>query len=100
MIDFWELTGRLFLMDPNTRSSEIYDHATGLLPLQADGSILNGHLNTPTLPFPVNGFYNQLRSYFSQKYTGTDQMLSPVISMFALGEIGVMFFTQDFRNAF
>jgi hypothetical protein len=100
MIDFWELTGRLMLMDPATRKHDFYDPTTGMLPLQADGCILLGYAHSTGLAFPIAGFYNALRDYFTLRYTGADQIYSPAISMFALGEVGVLFFNQDARDAF
>jgi hypothetical protein len=97
MIDFWELSGRLLLMDPNKRKQDIY---TTLLPIQSDGCILLGHAQTATLPFPILGFYNAMRKFFADTYKGADLIYSPVISMFALGEIGTMFFNQPFRDLF
>ncbi len=99
MIDFWELAGRLVLMDKATRTKEIY---TDRLPLQADGSILNGFREKSGLPLPVPGFYNQMRAFYMDRYSkgGKLAFRSPVISMFALGESGVMFFTQPFRDLF
>jgi hypothetical protein len=97
MIDFWELSGRLLLMDPTKRQQDIY---TTLLPIQSDGCILLGSANAATLPFPIPGFYNAMRAYFAQNYTGTNAIYSPVTSMFALGEIGTMFFNQPFRDLF
>jgi hypothetical protein len=97
MMDFWELSGRLLLMDPNRRKQDIY---TNLLPVQSDGCILLGHSITATLPFSIPGFYNALRTFFTQTYTGANTIYSPVISMFALGEIGTMFFNQPFRDLF
>jgi hypothetical protein len=100
MIDFWELSGRLMLMDPRTRDRDIYNSSTGILPIQSDGCILLGHADTPLLPFPIEAFYDRLRDYFATRYTGADKLLCPVVSMFALGEIGVMFFNQPFRDLF
>lgn len=100
MIDFWEIAGRLLLMDPVTRNRDLYDANTGILPIQAGGCILAGHCNTPTLPFPIQSFYDRLRDYLSRRYAGADKLFSPAISMFALGESGVMFFNQPFRDLF
>jgi hypothetical protein len=97
MIDFWELAGRLMLMDPVTRQQQIY---TTLLPLQADGSILDGHAKTAGLPFPIATFYNRTRDFYTARYSGADKLYAPAISMFALGETGLMFFNQDFRDVF
>jgi hypothetical protein len=97
MIDFWELSGRLLLMDPNKRKQDIY---TNLLPIQSDGCILLGSAQSTTLPFSIPGFYNAMRDFFTQNYTGANAIYSPVISMFALGEIGTMFFNQPFRDLF
>jgi hypothetical protein len=97
MLDFWELSGRLLLMDPTQRQQKIY---TNLLPIQGDGCILLGHAQTALLPFPIPGFYNAVRTFFAQTYTGANAIYSPVISMFALGEIGTMFFNQPFRDLF
>jgi len=96
MIDFWELAGRLMLMDPTQRKNDIY---TTILPIQSDGCILLGFSTKPTLPFPPAGFYNQLRDYFTQ-IDKAEKFVSPVLSMFALGETGVMFFNQKFRDLF
>jgi len=97
MIDFWELSGRLLLMDPAKRDADIY---TDILPIQTDGCISLGNCNTALIAFSVPLFYNQLRDYFTNTYTGQNKLLSPVISMFTLGEIGTMFFNQKFRNLF
>ena len=99
MIDFWELAGRLLLMDPATRNKEIYSDG-GLLPIQSNDCILLGHADTPTLPFTKEEFYDPMRNYFAAKYTGNNRLLSPVISMFALGETGTMFFNPPFRVLF
>jgi hypothetical protein len=98
MLDFWEIAGRLMLMDPATRKKDLYD-PSGILPIQG-GCILPGFCNTALLPFPVKTFYDQLRSYLSTRYQPGRVLWSPVISMFALGEIGVMFFNDDFRKLF
>jgi len=100
MIDFWEIAGRIVLMDPAVRNHDLYDANTGIMPLQDGGCILAGHCDTATLPFPVGAFYDSLRDYLTQKYSGPDALLSPVISMFALGEVGVMLFNQPFRDLF
>jgi len=100
MIDFWEIAGRIVLMDPVTRNHDLYDVDTGIIPLQDGGCILVGHCNTASLPFPVESYYNSLRDYLTLRYSGADSLLSPVISMFALGEVGVMLFNQQFRDLF
>lgn len=97
MIDFWELSGRLLLMDPAKRTQDIYINR---MPIQSDGCILLGHCQTATLPFSIPGYYDVMRNYFEQTYAGANAIFCPAISMFALGEIGTMFFTQRFRDLF
>ena len=100
MIDFWEIAGRIVLMDPAVRNHDLYDANTGIMPLQDGGCILPGHCDTASLPFPVGPYYDSLRDYLTQRYSGADNLLSPAISMFALGEVGVMLFNQQFRDLF
>jgi len=104
MIDFWELAGRLLLKDKAERIQEIY---TDLLPLGVGGTILDEFADSAGLPFPEQNFYDQLRDYLVNedaaqpplgKYAGL--LFSPAVSMFALGEVGVMFFNGPNRAAF
>jgi hypothetical protein len=100
MMDFWELSGRLLLMDPNKRKQDIYTNLIPLVGTGADECILLNHAKTATLPFSIPGFYDAMRTFFAKTYTGGNAIFSPVVSMFALGEIGTMFFNQPFRDLF
>jgi hypothetical protein len=109
MIDFWELTGRLLLM-PQADRDAIY----AALPVdEEDGCILKGCREKPALEFKLDRHYDVLRGILHKRYADAPLseeqippiapklvLKSPVISMFALGEILVVFFTREFRTVF